>query len=332
MMRRLLTTLFASCLLLIVASVASGFNALGHSVIGKIAYDSLSIAQQQTIHEILKKHPHYEEYLTAEKPAGISDEMWCFLRATTWADWVRSNHRAEFHKSEWHYINYPYKMGQNVSTLPTPLAQPENILERLPLAITMVKNSGAANELGLLDTLTAEQRRAVALTWIFHLVGDAHQPLHMVAMINDPTWPVSIHGDQGGNGLAILISGTKPIRLHAYWDGVLGEKSTFDEIADVQESLNTDPPFNSDELITLADQLNFNAWGAEGYKLAAKYCYLDGMLHLSPWQMAYDQGADATADVPTLSATAQENAKKIYRQRLVLAGERMARLLNLLFP
>src|SRR5262249_34522240 len=155
----------------------------------KIAFDAMSPAQQQAIHEILKKHPHYEEYLIAEKPAGIDNEMWAFLRATTWADWVRSNHRAEFHKSEWHYINYPYKMGQNGSVLPTPLPQPENILERLPLAITMVKNSGTTNELKLLDTLTAEQRRAVALTWIFHLVGDAHQPLHMVAMINDPTWP-----------------------------------------------------------------------------------------------------------------------------------------------
>jgi len=63
------------------------------------------------------------------------------------------------------------RWGREPIALPSPLPQPANIIERLPLAIGMVTNAGTTNELGLLDALTTEQRRAVALTWIFHLVA-----------------------------------------------------------------------------------------------------------------------------------------------------------------
>jgi hypothetical protein len=331
-MRLFFQATLTACFMFVAARVANGFNELGHSVIAKVAYDKLTPTQRTTIHDVLKQHPHYAEYLTANKPTSVTDEEWAFIRAATWSDWVRSNHRAEYNKSEWHYINYPYKMGQDTSTLPTPLPQPENLIERLPPAIAMVKNSRATNDLGLLNTLTPEQRRAVALTWIFHLMGDAHQPLHMVAMVNDPTWPAALHGDQGGNGLAVLINGTKPTKLHAYWDGVLGEDRSYHEIMSVKNSFNTDPPWPANELPTLVGQMDFKSWAAEGYQLAAKFCYLDGNLHLSPWLPSYDQGVDAASDVPRLSDAVKDNAKKVYRQRLLLAGERLASQLNAIFP
>lgn len=329
---RLFSAVLFLWLLLADSRVVNAFNELGHSVIAKVAYEKLTPKQRAAIHDVLKKHPHYEEYLTAAKPAGVSDEEWSFIRASTWSDWVRSNHRAKFHKSEWHYINFPYRMGQKTESLPDPLPQPENIIERLPPAIAMVKQNGQENELGLLEILTADERRAVALTWIFHLIGDAHQPLHMVAMINDPNWSAASHGDQGGNGLAIVIEGTKPMRLHAYWDGVLGDDRSYRNMTAVKNALADGPPLSKSELTTLAKQTDFEAWALEGYRLAAQYCYLQGNLTLSPWLMSYDQGADAAADVPRISEADQQNAKKIYRQRLVLAGERLAGQLRGIFP
>src|SRR5580765_5008377 len=98
-MRRSSAVVFTLWLILFVSHVANAFNELGHSVIAKAAYDKLTPAQRTAIHDILKNHPHYAESLTADKPAGVTDEEWSFIRASTWSDWVRSNHRAEFNKS-----------------------------------------------------------------------------------------------------------------------------------------------------------------------------------------------------------------------------------------
>jgi len=117
-----------------VAGTADGFNELGHSVIAKVAYDTVSPARRVAIHEILKRHPHYAEYLIAGKPNGVSDQEWSFIRAATWSDWVRNHHRQEYNKSAWHYINYPYRVGQTSLALPAPLEQPENIQVRMALS------------------------------------------------------------------------------------------------------------------------------------------------------------------------------------------------------
>src|SRR5262245_58293915 len=107
--------------------MAAGFNELGHCVIAKIAYDQLTQAQQDTVCNILKQHPHHAEYLTANTPAEISPGEWSFLRAATWSDWVRRNHSDDFHKSEWHYINYPYRLRQpDTNVLPIALPQERN--------------------------------------------------------------------------------------------------------------------------------------------------------------------------------------------------------------
>src|SRR5262245_52467375 len=102
-------TLFAG--LILRAVPAKAFNELGHYLSAKLAYDQLTEPQRDTVHAVLKSHPHYQEYLVASLPAGVSEREWSFLRAAAWADWIRSRHREQFHKSEWHYINFPYRLG-----------------------------------------------------------------------------------------------------------------------------------------------------------------------------------------------------------------------------
>ena len=333
-MKRIAQAVFAAAIALVVCGVAQGFNSLGHSVIAKIAYDKLTPAQRTTIHNILKKHPHYTEYLIADKPDDVTRREWSFIRAATWSDWVRSHHREDYHKSEWHYINYPYTMGQATDTLPAALPQSHSIRDRIPAAITMIENSATTNDLGLLTELTNDQRRAVAMTWLFHLTGDYQQPLHVVAMVQEPRWPAAGHGDQGGNKVAIRTSATasKPKKLHSYWDGVLGSNDDYEEITDVADEITTDPSLSATELAALASETDLDAWALEGYKLAGKYCYLDGTLVLSPWLESYDEGGDAADDVPTLPSAVKNNAKRIYRQQLLVGGERLAHRLKLLFP
>ena len=84
-------------------------------------------------------------------------------------------------------------------------------------------------------TPLARTRRTISsptLVWLEHLIGDVHQPLHATSRFtrNHP------HGDAGGN---FLLFCAKPCRdeLHAYWDGLLGDKPTIAEITHTARSL-----------------------------------------------------------------------------------------------
>lgn len=57
----------------------------------------------------------------------------------------------------------------------------------------------------------------MAYCWLFHLIGDIHQPLHSTALVN-ARFP---EGDRGGN----LIPVVQGKNLHSLWDNLLGRQS-----------------------------------------------------------------------------------------------------------
>src|SRR5437879_8685423 len=97
--------ILASLVLVVAASPALAWNEKGHMVTARLAWRQLTDEQRGKVIAILKKHPHYEEYLIARKPDGFTEDEWAFMRAATWADWVRG--RRNFDHPTWHYINYP---------------------------------------------------------------------------------------------------------------------------------------------------------------------------------------------------------------------------------
>jgi len=60
--------------------------------------------------------------------------------------------------------------------------------------------------------------KAMALSWLLHLVGDAHQPLHAAGFFSRE-FPES---DRGGNAFFVQPPGRQPVKLYAYWHGALG--------------------------------------------------------------------------------------------------------------
>jgi S1/P1 Nuclease len=57
------------------------------------------------------------------------------------------------------------------------------------------------------------ERKAIALAWLFHFVGDIHQPLHTAKLFNV--------GDRGGNEICVRVTQAgQPMDLHRFWDGV----------------------------------------------------------------------------------------------------------------
>ena len=63
---------------------------------------------------------------------------------------------------------------------------------------------------------TDPERKAIALAWLFHLVGDIHQPLH-TAQLFTVDYP---KGDRGGNEICVRVTQAgQPMDLHRFGTG-----------------------------------------------------------------------------------------------------------------
>ena len=87
---------------LIMSGPVWAWNDKGHMVVGRLAWNQLTKQQRAKVVAVLRKHPHYEEFLAAKRPERFAEDEWVFMRAGRWADWIRSRHSAEYNRGPWH--------------------------------------------------------------------------------------------------------------------------------------------------------------------------------------------------------------------------------------
>jgi S1/P1 Nuclease len=92
---------------------------------------------------------------------------------------------------QWHYINWPFKPEGQPESVQVRPPEPVNILTALAENVSVVKNGKGDPE-----------RTAIALAWLFHLVGDVHQPLH-TAQLFTADYP---KGDRDGNEIGVSVT------------------------------------------------------------------------------------------------------------------------------
>ena len=200
-------------------------------------------------------------------------------------------------KKNWHYDNQPW----SIDGTPTAPASGINFITALQKNISILKN----------PTATLDEK-FVALAWVEHLAGDAHQPLHCINLFSKD-FP---KGDKGGN--LFLIKNKDADNLHRYWDQMAHEFNVFlpyplthaNVMRLSQKLASQNPPAS---FYNQPSEFNFDAWETECYQLAKTQVYD----HLNPND--------------TLSSPYQAAAQKIAGQQLVLAGYRLAQLLNSIF-
>lgn len=218
-MKKRLSIVCLLALSLLLPQTALAWNATGHEVVARIAWEKMQPQTRQRVMILLMQAPPDADLASLlpqdNRPLPIRQRDF-FMLAATWADIVRSDEfperRKKYHHSIWHYTNFFWKQ---VNGLPVdvPELQPEsvNIVERLGfLEKEVVAKNIAASE------------RGVDVAWILHLVGDIHQPLHTSARVTQ-TEP---EGDQGGNLFLLTPKNTPPKdarRLHGYWDDILNK-------------------------------------------------------------------------------------------------------------
>ena len=116
----------------------------------------------------------------------------------------------EQHHGQWHYINWPFKPDGEPANVEVKPPEPVNILTELAENTRIARNG------------TDPAKRAIALAWLFHLIGDIHQPLHTITLFTQE-YP---NGDRGGNRVCVRVITDRPaLPLHRLWDGLLTSRS-----------------------------------------------------------------------------------------------------------
>lgn len=290
---------------------AFAWNKAGHMVSGAIAYNELKQSNQQTIDRIvaiLREHPEFYKFQkqwNSLKKSNIHSEnknLYFFMWAARWPDDARDNQK--FNHQKWHYINFPYEPGSSSNSIPTEEPGEENILYAFKKNITIVQSNASNSE------------KAVAICWLFHLVGDVHQPLHTTKLITSQ-YP---EGDSGGNLFYIRVNqDSQTISLHKFWDGLILGSENFQTVRNTAIRLRN--TYQRRKIPELAET-QFDNWAkVESFNLAKQQAYLNGRL----------SGSLDRNDGKLLPPNYVANSKPIAERRMSLAGYRLADLLNKLF-
>jgi hypothetical protein len=306
--------------LLLAAPSARAWDSLGHMIVGQIAYEQLTPAAKAAVDEALVR---FNEAKRADFTPP--DVPYSAMTAGCWMDDIRAlPDKYEF--GPWHYVNLPF----NREGLPVPdgEAQP-NVIWGIDRCADIL--AGRATDPAI--------DRDQAMVMLFHLVADVHQPLHTTTR-ND---------DAGGNKVPVpnlepskadlAFSKKRTGSLHAFWDSAYrrvfrnGEVGLEYEVPELDPARPVSSHDSSAEIVRReaadiagrhpstddAGAGGAEAWARESHGIGFDFAY--GKLP-----------ADSDTGVPTeLDGAYVEQARDISRERLALAGHRLAAMLNAAF-
>ena len=322
----------ASLTILLITQIAGAWNARGHMLVSLVAWEQLQPEVRDEVVAILKKHARFKQDFLDKMPNVIKSQpqavqdKWIFIHASTWPDIARrfkGNTRKRYHHGTWHYINYPLFISPQDA---------QAIGDKIPANLEVEWKSGMRSKsMKIMQALakadnrlrsdkTSKREKALYYCWMFHLVGDIHQPIHSTALFTSIRFP---SGDHSGN--SILIDNSKR-NLHSYWDGLLGGG----------KALSTMEP-QVVELLAIAGMkdlgeeaavfMDFEEWFDESYELSADIAYSPAILD----EVRVKEGdIQDKLEKVTLSVEYKAQAKEAAQQRIVEAGYRLAEYLNLL--
>lgn len=257
----------------------------GHRIIGALAEKYLTKPAKKQVRQILKGY----------KLQDVSN----------WADEIRSE-KGSFYRSfqKWHFMEA--EEPEMIQALSNTLdAWPEDIQEAIDYCVDQLKK----------QPKEAKLQQAILLKMLVHLVGDAHQPLH-----------VGNGKDKGGNQCYVRWFYSKfPTTLHQVWDTKLIESSkySYSEYADYlghiskkdQSAWQQDSP-----AVWLQES---RALHKDIYPVTKKYTSVD-YCNSNRSQVDY-------ARMPTLSFAYIYKMRPIMEKRLQKSGVRLAGVLNQLW-
>ena len=165
--------------------------------------------------------------------------------------------------------------------------EPHVISQIAKVSDSLASNNGSAQE------------KADTLSWLIHLFGDVHQPLHCMEHISE----LHPKGDKGGN-LFKIKSAKK--NLHSLWDSSVNVTQSLDEDEIADEIMQAHPRSSLSTELSVTDP---EEWARTSFRLAKTHAY------------TLDEDPD---NPPQPSMAYKKNMEKVGRKQAALAAYRLA--------
>jgi hypothetical protein len=148
----------------------------GHRIVGEIASRHLTPQARKAVSAILGKQS--------------------MAMVANWPDFIKSDTTHKYdNTSSWHYLDFPPNSDRQQFESVAQKATGQNLYVETQAMIKTLK-----------DPAAKQADKQFALTFLIHLIGDMHQPLH-----------VGHADDEGGNKIKLSWF-DRPTNLHRVWD------------------------------------------------------------------------------------------------------------------
>lgn len=279
--------------------MAFGWGATGHRIVAAIGENHLSDAARAGVSDLagdmsLAQIATWPDFIRSESQWNCS-QPWHFLTVEDW----ETTEEAARGTGEFRNCKLP--------ELPDGSSLPQNVVQAIDFFSAILQGNEEASDAfeRLADANSArflnDSLELSALSFLVHLIGDVHQPLH-----------VGRGQDRGGNKVWVNWFGELS-NLHSSWDEglIAAEKLSYTEfVAFLEAAMGSADDFGS-----LSDTL---AWADESRK--ARF-------------QVYQIYADLDYDnhLPDLSYQYAHDQSELLEQRLYRGGRRAAARLNAIF-
>jgi len=282
----------------------------GHKITAYIAWQRMTPEVREKAIKLLLSTPEDAQLSTFYSGYGSrSQEMRqrdFFMLAATWPDIIRdksfTTRFSKYAHGDWHYADVFWQEEDGKAVPVTDAAPSGHALEKIAEFEKLMRSSATDAEKGF------------AVTWLVHLIGDMHQPLHASSLVSK----YNAKGDQGGNLFFLTPKGTprdKQENLHWFWDSIVVryEPNTKDQCDDdylvpIADTIMNLYPY--DKLKSRLDDGKYESWEKESYAISTTEVYKGVTFGKLP------------------SDEYKKKAFQISQERLALAGYRIADLFN----
>lgn len=300
-----------------VARTAPAWDSIGHMIVAQIAWEQLTPEARAGVEEALGRFN-----VKKASDRWVEDAPYDFVTASCWMDDIRSlQDRYDF--GPWHYVNFP----SEVEGFPEPEAgEAPNVVWGIQRCLDIM--TGREDD----PAIDSDQ----AMVMLLHMVGDIHQPLHTT----------NRGGDMGGNLVTVrnmhvlrdeeAFGRKREGNLHSFWDS--SYRRGFRE---GHALVNYEAPPYHGRMPAAAHLAARDLVKREAAALREKHPEIGASKLDDPAAWAHESHAigyekgygklirvSPTGTVVKLDEPYVNAAREAAEERLVLAGNRMAALIN----
>ncbi len=324
---------FAAVVFSAVTSSAYAWDHPGHMTTAAIAFAEIERKRPELIEQIgllLLKHPDPAPFwVAAGDGKGNERARRMFIEAARWPDDAKftPDDRPTWHTARWAIVDED-----------APPEVKKLVEARGDKPIGNAIEAAVMNAAVLSNPESKPEERALALSWVMHIVGDIHQPLHVSEYYSEesPT----------GNAAGTLEYVWDPLRdsampFHLLWDSNTFRSTKLDDIdSNAKQLMDKYPRSSLPELTEYDGPDAFRQWARESHQVAVDFAYGYGIERVGDPNKDMDsdrlignmvkyilEGISPIDEAPEVPAEYWDKLQYEAHRRIALAGYRLADLI-----